>query len=150
MVEIDTRESRLVIFIILCILSVLSIVCSLYLFYNFFRYSELRQRVNNQVILLLVIICFIQVGRKDVAFWKSIVINWIYRSLENFRWLWFFFERILPQSSPMNSVNFGSFLIMYSLPKVYGQSLSFVFNVMNWFFIEHSLNSIFFSAIIFQ
>ena len=68
MVEIDTRESRLVIFIILCILSVLSIVCSLYLFYNFFRYSELRQRVNNQVILLLVIICFIQVGRKDVAF----------------------------------------------------------------------------------
>ena len=68
MVEIDTRESRLVIFIILCILSVFSIVCSLYLFYNFLRYSELRQRVNNQVILLLVIICFIQVGRKDVAF----------------------------------------------------------------------------------
>jgi hypothetical protein len=61
MVDLDTSESRLTIFIILLTLTIPSITCSLYIFYHFIRSRELRQGVNNHVILLLLTISFIQV-----------------------------------------------------------------------------------------
>jgi hypothetical protein len=68
MVVLDTSQSRLVILIILITLSIPSIACSLYIFYKFIRSDELRQRVNNHVILLLLIISFIQVENKERIF----------------------------------------------------------------------------------
>jgi len=61
MVDLDTSESRLAIFILLVTLTIPSITCSLYIFYCFIRSRELRLGVNNHVILLLLIINFIQV-----------------------------------------------------------------------------------------
>ncbi|CAF1363136.1 unnamed protein product [Adineta steineri] len=61
MVALDTSKSRLIIFIILITLTIPSILCSLFIFYHFYRSRKLRQRINNHVVLLLLIITFIQV-----------------------------------------------------------------------------------------
>jgi hypothetical protein len=61
MVDLDTSESHLAIFIVLLTLIIPSITCSLYIFYTFIRSHELLKRVNNHVILVLLIICFVQV-----------------------------------------------------------------------------------------
>ncbi|CAF1199867.1 unnamed protein product [Adineta steineri] len=61
MVDLDTSQSRLIIFIILLIIIIPSIVCSIYIFYHFIRFHELRQNVNNHIILVLLFISFIQV-----------------------------------------------------------------------------------------
>jgi len=66
--DLDTSQSRLTIFIILLILSIPSIACSLYIFYQFIKSRELRQRVNNHVILVLLIISFIQVRNNQLFF----------------------------------------------------------------------------------
>ncbi|UJR29218.1 hypothetical protein I4U23_010432 [Adineta vaga] len=58
---LDTSQSRLIISIILLILIIPSILCSLLIFYHFFRSREIRQRINNHVVLILLIITFIQV-----------------------------------------------------------------------------------------
>jgi hypothetical protein len=65
-VNLDTSESRLTIFIILLTLTIPSIICSLYIFYQFIRSRELRHRVNNHVVLVLLIITFIQVNKTNL------------------------------------------------------------------------------------
>ncbi|CAF2673018.1 unnamed protein product [Rotaria sp. Silwood2] len=62
MVNLNTSQSRSAIFIILLILTIASITCSLVIFYHFIRLREQRRNVNNHVILILLIICFIQVA----------------------------------------------------------------------------------------
>ena len=63
MVNFDTSQSRLAIFYILLILTIPSIMCSLYIFYYFIRSRELRQRISNHIILVLLVITFIQVRK---------------------------------------------------------------------------------------
>jgi len=75
MVNLDTSQSRLAIFIILITLTIPSITCSFYIFYTFIRSRELRQRVNNHIILLLLIISFIQVIKKTNKSFLKIFIN---------------------------------------------------------------------------
>jgi hypothetical protein len=79
MVDLDTSQSRLAIFTILITLTIPSIICSIYIFYTFIRSRELRQRVNNHIILLLLIISFIQVI-KNKQFILKIFINSFHRS----------------------------------------------------------------------
>jgi hypothetical protein len=62
MYELDTPSSRLVIFILLLLLLIPSILCSLYIFYHFIRSRDLRERVNNHGVLMLMIITFVQVN----------------------------------------------------------------------------------------
>ena len=62
MFSIDTRKSRLAVLIVLLGLTIPSIICSLYIFYQFIRLRELRQRVNNHVVLVLLMITFLQVS----------------------------------------------------------------------------------------
>lgn len=64
MVNLDTSQSRLTIFIMLLTLTIPSILCSLYIFYHFIQSRKLRQRINNHVVLVLLIITFIQVKIK--------------------------------------------------------------------------------------
>ena len=60
-IVLDTPSSRLVIFILLLLLMIPSILCSLFIFYHFIRSRELRQRISNQGVLLLLILSFVQV-----------------------------------------------------------------------------------------
>ena len=62
MFSIDTQKSRLAVLIVLLVLTIPSIICSLYIFYQFIRLRELRQRVNNHVVLVLLMITFLQVS----------------------------------------------------------------------------------------
>lgn len=62
MYELGTPSSRLVIFILLLLLLIPSIICSLYIFYHFVRSRDLRERVSNHGVLMLLIITFVQVS----------------------------------------------------------------------------------------
>ncbi len=55
---------RRIILIIFEITLIPSIVCSLLIFYHFARSRELRQRLNNHAILILLLINFIQVSNQ--------------------------------------------------------------------------------------
>lgn len=74
MADLDTSQSRLAISIILITLSIPSIACSLYIFCNFIRSRELRQRINNHVILVLLIICFIQVKKSFFKYISQLIL----------------------------------------------------------------------------
>ena len=63
-IVLDTPSSRLVIFIVLLLFTIPSILCSLYIFYHFIRSRELRQRINNHGVLLLLLLAFVQVKGK--------------------------------------------------------------------------------------
>jgi hypothetical protein len=63
MMNLNIFQSRLAIFIILLILTIPSIICSLFIFYHFIRSRELRQRINNHIVLVLLIMTFIQVKK---------------------------------------------------------------------------------------
>jgi hypothetical protein len=68
--ELDTPLSRSIIFGILLTLMIPSVICSLLILYYFARSPELLKRLNNHVILGLLLISLIQVSHKQLILKK--------------------------------------------------------------------------------
>jgi len=60
--ELDTPLIRSIIFGILLALMIPSIICSLFIFSQFIRSRDLLKRLNNHVVLALLLVSFIQVS----------------------------------------------------------------------------------------
>ena len=66
-IELNRTTSYLAIVMILFSLMIPSILCSLFIFYHFIQCRELRLRINNHAILLLLMITFLQVTNRLFA-----------------------------------------------------------------------------------
>ena len=62
--DFDTSLTRSIIFGILVTMMIPSIACSLFILSQFIQSRELLKRLNNHIILALVLINFIQVSRE--------------------------------------------------------------------------------------
>ncbi|CAF4039839.1 unnamed protein product [Adineta steineri] len=58
---LDISSIYSALFLILLTITIPSIICSVYIFYHFVRSRELRKRLNNHVILVLILLSFIHV-----------------------------------------------------------------------------------------
>lgn len=67
--------SRSILFIFLIIMAIPSIICSLLIFYHFVHFREIRRRLSNHIILILLLFNFIQVSdEKFISIKDSLVL----------------------------------------------------------------------------
>ena len=130
-IELDTPSSHLAVFIVLLVLMVPSVSCSLFIFYHFIQSHELRQRINNHAILLLLVITFLQ-ARKRLSMKSCAHLLRSSRLLVNFLLHWSSFWKDQLHFYQKAFVVFGSFSTSFWSAVHYGQWPLQVFNVIGW------------------
>lgn len=131
-----------IIFYVLLIFMIPSLISMMYLFIQFGRIRVLRTRVNNHLLLLLLIVNYIQVISVKLTKVNLDINDWLFRLELNYRWIFFSCIREQLRSKHIGFAFFGTFTISLSLLLVFLLWPTAAFNVIFSYFIEIFLTDI--------